>query len=82
MAGKAFSFQATDIRDIDPSVLADHKDIRINRRLSREERLREFVRQTKGHPDCFIIDGVVVLSRFADTNETIEDRLCAAIRNA
>ena len=77
-----FSFQNTDIRDIDPSVLADRKDIHIDRSLPREERIREFCRQTKGHPDCVIIDGVIVLSRFKDTTETIEDRLREAIRNA
>ncbi len=77
-----FSFQGTDIRDIDRSVLVDQKDIHIDRSLPREERIREFCRQTNYHPDCMIIEGVVVLSRFMDTTETIEDRLCAAIRNA
>ena len=56
--------------------------IHIDRSLPREERTREFRRQTKGHPDCVIIDGVIVLSRFKDTTETIEDRLREAIRNA
>ena len=77
-----FSFQDTDIRDIDRSVLADRSSIRIDRRLSRKERIREFCRQSNRHPDCVIIDGVVVLSRFMDTSETIEDRISAAVRNA
>lgn len=77
-----FSFQNTDIRDIDRSQLADRRDVVIDRKLPQRERLAEFYRQTKGHPDCMIIDGVVVLCRFADTDATIEDRLSAAIRNA
>lgn len=82
MAASDFSFQNTHIRDIDRSELADMKDIVIDRKLPQKERLREFYRQTNRHPDCVIIDGVVVLSRFADTDVTIEDRLSAAIRNA
>lgn len=77
-----FSFQDTDIRDIDRSVLADRSSIHIDSRLSRKERIREFCRQSNRHPDCVIIDGVVVLSRFMDTSETIEDRIGAAVRNA
>ena len=83
MTGQAvFSFQGTDIRDIDRAQLADRGSVHIDRRLSREDRLREFCRQTNGHPDCMVIDGVVVLSRFAKTDVTIEDCICAAVRNA
>ena len=78
----AFSFQDTVIRDIDRSVLADRSSIHIDRSLPRKERIREFCRQSNRHPDCVIIDGVVVLSRFMNTSETIEDRISAAIRNA
>lgn len=78
----AYSFQGADIRDIDRSVLADRDSIHIDGGLPRQERIREFCRQSNGHPDCLVIDGVVVLSRFMETGETIEDRLCAAVRNA
>lgn len=78
----AFSFQNMDVRDIDRSLLADRRDIHIDRNLPREQRIREFCRQTNHHPDCVIIDGVVVLSRFMDTEATIEDRISAAVRNA
>jgi hypothetical protein len=77
-----FSFQNTDIRDIDRSELVDRRTIHVDRSLPQSQRVREFCRQTNQHPDCVIIDGVVVLSRFMDTEVTIEDRLCAAIRNA
>lgn len=77
-----FSFQNTDIRDIDRSVLVDRSSIHIDRGLPRKARIREFCRQSNRHPDCVIIDGVVVLSRFMDTSETIEDRISAAVRNA
>lgn len=82
MAAINFSFQNTDIRDIDRAQLVDRRNIHIDRTLPREERVREFIRQTNGHPDCMIIDGVVVLCRFAKTDRTIEDCLAAAIRNA
>ena len=82
MTKDSFSFQDADVRMIDRTQLADRRDIVIDRHLSRKNRVKEFVRQTNGHPDCMIIDGVVVLSRFADTDTTIEDRISAAIRNA
>ena len=82
MIQKNFSFQNTDIREIDPAELADRQNIRIDSSLPQKERLREYIRQTNGHPDCVIIDGVVVLSRFADTDTTMEELLMAAVRNA
>ena len=78
----AFSFQDTDIYDIDPSVLVDRKDIHIDPSLPREERALEFIRQSNGHPDCLIFEGVVVLYRFKENGPTIEDCLEAVIRNA
>ena len=78
----AFSFQNTDIRDIDRSELVDRSKIHIDRSLPRRERIREFCRQSNRYPDCVIIDDVVVLSRFMHTAETIEDRISAAVRNA
>ena len=78
----AFSFQETDIRDIDPSELVDLKDIHIDPNLPQEERAREFYRQSNGHPDCFIIDGVIVLCRFKKNGPSLEDCLEAAFRNA
>lgn len=77
-----FSFQGTDIRKIDRSQLVDRRDIVIDRKLPQKKRLQEYCRQTRFHPDCVIIDGVVVLSRFPDTDATIEDRISAAVRNA
>ena len=82
MTKDSFSFQGADVRTIDRTQLADRRDIVIDRHLSRNNRVKEFIRQTNGHPDCMIIDGVVVLSRFADTDTTIEERISAAIRNA
>lgn len=77
-----FSFQDADIRSINRAELVDRSEICIDKNLPQEERLKEFCRQTKGHPDCIVIDGVVVLSRFSRTGMTIEDCICAAIRNA
>lgn len=77
-----FSFQGTDIRDIDRSQLVDRSKVVINKKLPRDKRLAEYMKQTNHHPDCVIIEGVIVLSRFADNDTTIEDRISAAIRNA
>lgn len=77
-----FSFQDADIRSIDRSQLADRSQICIDKDMGREERIREFCRQTNYHPDCMVIDGVVVLSRFSRSDVTIEDCICAAVRNA
>lgn len=82
MNANNFSFQNADIRKIDRSQLVNRESIVIDHKLPQNQRLVEFCRQTNQHPDCMIIDGVVVLSRFADTDVTIEDRLSTVIRNA
>ena len=77
-----FSFKDVDIRSIDCSQLADRSQVHIDKGMEREERIREFCRQTNYHPDCMVIDGVVVLSRFSWSDVTSEDCICAAVRNA
>ena len=74
-------FQRMDIRDIDPDLLVERSRLVIDRKLPQKERLAQYCKQTNNHPDCLLVDGVVVLSRFADTDTTIEDRLCAVVRN-
>lgn len=63
-----------DIRAVDPAALVDIRDIQINPRQSREERIRDFVRQVK-NPYCFRVGGVAVKVSFAEGGVTLEDRL-------
>ena len=56
--------------------LVDIKDVKVDTSLSRTERLREFVKQV-GNPYCFLCEGVIVKMCFADTEETLEDKLNA-----
>lgn len=52
-----FSFQDVDIRSIDRSQLADRSQIHIDKSMERDERIREFCRQTNYHPDCMAPTG-------------------------
>lgn len=63
-----------DIRAVDPDGLVDIRDIQINPGQSREERIRDFVRQI-GNPYCFRVGKVAVKVSFAEDGATLEDRL-------
>lgn len=63
-----------DIRAVDPAELVDIREIQINPRQSREERIRDFVRQVK-NPYCFRVGGVAVKVSFTEGGATLEDRL-------
>ena len=63
-----------DVRTVDRAALQDITDIKINRKLPREQRLQDFVRQI-GNPYCYRCGKLVVKISFADTEATLEDRL-------
>lgn len=65
-----------DIHLVQKESLVDIKDVKVDASLSRTERLREFVKQV-GNPYCFLCEGVIVKICFADTEETLEDKLNA-----
>lgn len=69
-----------DIRTVDPSTLRDRKDVKIDRRLPREKRIRSYCRQI-GNPYCYIDEGIIVKVSFEDTSATIDDRLEAYARS-
>ena len=69
-----------DIRTVCAEELTDRRDIVIDQKLPRKERLRQYIRQT-GNPYCYVDDGVIVKVSFSNTRETIEDRLEAYIRS-
>ena len=69
-----------DIRTVRAEQLTDRRDIVIDQKLPRRERLQQYIRQVK-NPYCYVDGGVIVKVSFANTKETIEDRLEAYIRS-
>ena len=63
-----------DTTQIDPDDLVDIRTINIDKNLSQVERTAEFLRQIK-NPYRYKCGKVTVNVSFADTNETLEDRL-------
>ena len=66
--------KAVDIRTVDKDALVDIRDMKIDRTLPKEERIRSFVEQIK-NPYCFKVGEVAVKMTFADTEVTLEDRM-------
>ena len=66
--------KAVDIRTVDKDTLVDIHDVKIDRSLPKEERIRSFVEQIK-NPYCFKCGNVAVKMVFADTDVTLEDRM-------
>ena len=71
----------TDIRTVDRESLVDIGDVKIDTKLPREERFREFLKQVR-NPYCYRCGDVVVKVSFADTDITFEERMEQCIRNS
>jgi len=63
-----------DLSTVDPDTLVDINEVVINTDLSREERIADFVRQIK-NPYIYKCGKAIVKVSFADTSETLEDKL-------
>lgn len=63
-----------DVRTVNASDLVNLEDIKINTELSKEERWLDFARKVK-NPFCYICNGVIVKTSYADTKESLESRL-------
>ena len=63
-----------DIRTVSKESLADIKDVKIDRNLSREERITDYIRQVK-NPYCVQCNGIIVKMNFSQSGETLEDEL-------
>ncbi len=68
-----------DVRLVDINSLKSINSVKIDPRLSKEERIRSFVEQI-GDPYCYRDGDTVVKISYADTDITLEDRLRAYIR--
>lgn len=58
----------------DTGSLADIKDVSVDKNLSREERIAEFVRQIK-NPYCFKCGEFTVTAKFSEDGVSLEDCL-------
>lgn len=72
--------KAVDIRTVDRDTLIDIRDVKIDRSLPLEERVRSFVEQIK-NPYCFRCGDAVVKTSFLDTDVTLEDCVESFLRN-
>jgi len=72
--------KAVDVRTVNRDDLVDICDVEIDRTLSKEERIRSFIRQIK-NPFCFKCGEVVVKTSFADTEVTLEERMDHYLRS-
>lgn len=72
--------KAVDIRTVDRNTLVDIRDVKIDRSLPLEERVRSFVEQIK-NPYCFRCGDAVVKTSFLDTDVTLEDCVESYLRN-
>lgn len=63
-----------DIQSVQRNSLVDVKNVKVNTSLERTERISDFLAQIK-NPYCFVCDGVIVKVRFADTEDTLEEKL-------
>ena len=63
---------AVDVRTVSRDDLVDIRDVKIDRALSKDERLKSFIEQIK-NPYVFKCGDVVVKSVFADDGLTLED---------
>lgn len=60
-----------DISTIDRSKLAQRSDVRINPHATQREKVAELVKQI--NPYCYLDGGTVVITRFKDTEVSIND---------
>lgn len=71
---KITRLQNTASVPLDTGSLADIKDVSVDKNLSREERIAEFVRQIKD-PYCFKCGEFTVTARFSEDGVSLEDCL-------
>lgn len=68
-----------DVRTVDPETLVDIMDIKIDEKLPKEERIKEYLRQVK-NPYCFKVGSMVVKCSYSNDGVTIRDRFEQLVR--
>ena len=59
---------------LDTSALVDIKDVSVDKNLTKEERIAEFIRQIK-NPYCFKCGKFTVRAQFSESGVSLEDCL-------
>lgn len=65
--------KAVDVRTVDPETLVDVTQIKIDENLSKEERVKEFLRQVK-NPYCFRVGKMIVKNVYSNDGVSLRDR--------
>lgn len=63
-----------DVRTVDPDTLTDIRDIKIDKSLSGDQRISDFVRQIQ-NPYCFKVGKVLVSVGFSGDGVTLQQRM-------
>ena len=74
---KAIEFEEmkkVDIRTVELNILEDLDKIDVDKSLTKEERLLDFITEIK-NPFCFICNGMVVKTSYSNTKDSLEDKL-------
>lgn len=74
---KAIEFEEmkkVDIRTVELNILGDLDKIEVDKSLTKEERLLDFIAKIK-NPFCFICNGMVVKTSYSNTKDSLEDKL-------
>lgn len=66
--------QEVDIHTVELEALIDIKDIKIDTSLTKEERIKDFIRQIK-NPYCFRCGDLIIKVRNIDALEKFEEKL-------
>ena len=74
---KAIEFEEmkkVDSRTVELNILEDLDKIDVDKSLTKEERLLDFITKIK-NPFCFICNGMVVKTSYSNTKDSLEDKL-------
>ena len=74
---KAIEFEEmkkVDIRTVELNILEDLDKIDVDKSLTKEERLLDFITKIK-NPFCFICNGMVIKTSYSNTKDSLEDKL-------
>lgn len=68
------AMKEVDVQTVDPETLVDLNSVVIPDGLSKEERIKEFVRQIK-NPYCYKVGKMIVKVEFSEDGPTLEEQM-------
>lgn len=63
-----------NIRTVNADTLVDIDDIEIDKMLSKEEQISDFIKKVK-NPFCYICNGMIVKAVYNDSGDNLEEKL-------